>query len=199
MIGCQILDCGDRGVILTRATRARIAGNVITCCTQAGIQLVLSRAAVIDGNVIQKTVQRRETHAGHGIAAANSFDYVIVNNVASENGRWGIVASGGVGLWPQDGFPMSQRYVVANNICRANAAGGITIDPSTIDHGKPTGIIQDSFATVASNVCVANKGHGIHTIHAGYLAVCGNICDRNDEAGVAHRTRRGVRWSPTTW
>lgn len=186
VVGCRILNCSSRGVILTRATRARIAGNVITSCTQAGIQLVLSRAAVIDGNVIRKTVQRQDTHGGHGIAVANSFDYVIVNNEASENERWGIVASGGVGLSPDQGFPMSQRYVVENNVCRANAAGGITIDPSTVDPtGEPTGIIHDSFATVASNVCVANKGHGIHTIHAGYLAVRGNICDGNDTAGIA--------------
>ena len=129
VIGCQIRGCGSRGVIVTRATRARIAGNVITSCTQAGIQLVLSRAAVIDGNVIQMTIQRKGTNAGHGIGAANSLDYVIVNNVASENERWGIAASTGLGLWPKQ-YRMSQRYVVANNICRANAAGGITIDPT---------------------------------------------------------------------
>ena len=184
VIGCQILGCGNRGIILTRATRARIAGNVITCCTQAGIQLVKSRAAVIDGNVIQKTVQRPGTRGGHGIAAANSFDYVIVNNVASENERWGIVASGGVGIFPPQ-HPMSQRYVVANNVCRANATGGITIDPTLpedhLDHDQ----IQDSFATVASNVCVANGGAGIRTGHAGYLAVSGNICDGNEDAGIA--------------
>lgn len=185
VIGCQILGCGSRGIIPTRATRARIAGNVITSCTQAGIQLVKSRAAVIEGNVIQKTCQRSETRGGHGIAAANSFDYVIVNNVASENERWGIVASGGVGIFPPQ-HPMSQRYVVANNVCRANATGGITIDPTT-DHPDA---IQDSFATVASNVCVANQGHGIHTTHAGYLAVRGNICDGNERAGVAINSSR---------
>jgi Right handed beta helix region len=186
VIGCQILDCDSRGIILTRVTRARIAGNVITSCTQAGIQLVVSRA-VIDGNAIQKTIQRSNTLGGHGIAAANCFDYVIVNNVVGDNVRWGIVASGGVGLSPDEGYLMSRRYVVANNVCRANGAGGITIDPSTIDPttGEPTGVIHDSFATVASNVCVANKGHGIHTIHAGYLAVHGNICDANDDAGIA--------------
>src|SRR4029434_6072438 len=86
---------------------------------------------VIDANVIEKTCQRPETNGGHGIAAANSFDYVIVNNVVSQNVRWGIVASGGVGTSPEEGHPMSQRYVVANNVCRANAAGGITLDPST--------------------------------------------------------------------
>ncbi len=184
VIGCQILDCGDRGVILGRATRARIAGNVITCCTQAGIQVELSRGAVIDGNVIQKTVQRPGTHAGHGIAAANSFDYVIVNNVASENERWGVVASGGVGLWPPD-HPMSQRYVVANNVCRRNAAGGITIDPTLPEDHPNHDQIQDAFATVASNVCVANCGPGIRTGNAGYLAVRGNICDGNENDGVA--------------
>jgi hypothetical protein len=187
VIGCQILGCGSRGVILTRATRARIAGNVITSCTQAGIQLVKSRAAVIDGNVIHKTVQRPGTHGGHGIVAANSFDYVIVNNIASENDRWGIVASGGVGLWPQDGHPMSKRYVVANNVCRGNVVGGITIDPTAPPPGRDPEApapIQDSFATVASNVCVANQGPGIHTTHAGYLTVCGNICDCNDNAGI---------------
>jgi Right handed beta helix region len=191
VIGCQILDCGDRGVILDRATRARIAGNVITCCTQAGIQVGLSRGAVIDGNVIQKTVQRPGTHAGHGIAAANSFDYVIVNNVASENERWGIVASGGVGLWPPD-HPMSQRYVVANNLCRRNAAGGITIDPTLPEDHPNHDQIQDAFATVASNVCVANCGPGIRTGHAGYLAARGNICDGNENAGVAIVSSRYV-------
>jgi parallel beta-helix repeat protein len=184
VIGCQILGCGSRGVILTRATRARIAGNVITSCTQAGIQLLGSRAAVIDGNVIQKTVQKPGTHGGHGIAAANSFDYVIVNNVASENERWGIVASGGVGIWPPQ-HPMSQRYAVANNICRANAAGGITIDPTLPEDHPHHDQVQDSFATVAANVCVANSGPGIRTGHAGYLAVRGNICDGNENAGIA--------------
>jgi parallel beta-helix repeat protein len=192
VIGCQILDSGDRGVILSRTTRARVAGNVITACTGAGIQLALSRGAIIDGNVVQKTSQRRElTHGGHGIAAANSFDYVIVNNVASNNDGWGIVASGGIGLWPKDGFTMSQRYVVANNVCRDNVAGGITIDPTTPPpepppEGEPEEeVTQNSFATVASNVCVANGGPGIRISHAGYFAVRGNICDGNDKAGIA--------------
>jgi parallel beta-helix repeat protein len=184
VIGCQILCCGSRGVIVTRATRARIAGNVITSCKAVGIQLTVSRAAVIDGNVIRKTVHKRPTN-GHGIAAANSFDYVIVNNVTSENERWGIVASGGIGLWPDKGHLMSQRYVVANNVCRANAAGGITIDPTLPEDHPDHDQIQDSFATVASNVCVANHGAGIRTGHAGYLAVRGNICDGNDDAGIA--------------
>ena len=187
VIGCQILDCGSRGIILTRATRARIAGNIVTRCMQAGVQLVSSRSAVIDGNVIQDTKQEDDTNGGHGITVANCFDYVIVNNVAEENARWGIVASGGVGIFPDQGHPMSKRYVVANNICRKNCVGGITLDPSTRDPitGKPTGVIQDSFATVASNVCVGNKGNGIQTVHAGYLAVRGNICDANDNAGIA--------------
>jgi hypothetical protein len=181
VIGCRIVGCGSRGVVLTLATRARIAGNTIISCTQAGIQLVRSRTAVIDGNVIQKTLQREGTNGGHGIAVANSFDYVIVNNVAIENGRWGIVASGGVGLSPEEGYAMSQYFVVQNNVCRANAVGGITIDPSTTDdEGNPTGVIHDSFATVASNVCVGNYGRGIQTVHAGYVTVHGNICDSND-------------------
>jgi parallel beta-helix repeat protein len=196
VIGCEIRDCGSRGISLARTTQARIAGNVITCCTQAGIQLTLSRGAIIDGNVIQKTSQRELTHAGHGIAAANSFDYVIVNNVASDNQRWGIVASGGIGLWPKDGFTMSQRFVVANNVCRANVAGGITIDPTAPPEkdeppedeppdGELEEVTQDSFATIASNVCVANGGPGIRISHAGYLAVRGNICDGNERAGIA--------------
>jgi parallel beta-helix repeat protein len=185
VIGCRIHDCDGRGVSLTRATRARIAGNVITSCMQVGIQLVLSRGAVIDGNVVQSTRQRENTQGGHGISAANSFDYAIVNNVSSENVRWGIVASGGVGTSPEEGHAMSKRYVVANNICRANGAGGITLDPSTRDPvtGEPTGVIHDSFATVASNVCAGNTGHGIQTIHAGYVAVRGNICDGTSSAG----------------
>ena len=133
VVGCRIHDCDSRGVMLTRVTRARIAGNAISSCMQAGIQLVLSRAAVIDGNVVQDIRQRDETTGGHGIGAANSFDYAIVNNVVSGNARWGIVASGGVGTSPEEGHPMSKRYVVANNICRANTAGGITLDPSTRD------------------------------------------------------------------
>ena len=178
VIGCRIVGCGSRGVVLTLATRARIAGNTIIGCTQVGIQLVRSRTAVIDGNVIQETVQKKDTTAGHGIAVANSFDYVIVNNVASDNDRWGIVASGGVGLPPDE--TMSQYFVVQNNICRGNAVGGITIDPSTRDDGHPTEVIHPSFATVASNVCVGNHGRGIQTVHAGYVAVHGNICDSND-------------------
>src|SRR4029453_17010189 len=137
----------------------------------------------IDGNVIQMTIQRKGTNSGHGIGAANSLDYVIVNNVASENERWGIAASSGLGLWPKQ-YRMSQRYVVANNVCRANAAGGITIDPTLPKDHPDHDQIQDSFATVASNVCVANHGPGIHTTHAGYLAVSGNICDGNDNAGI---------------
>jgi hypothetical protein len=161
---------------------------------QAGIQLVLSRAAVIDGNVVQGTRQRENTQGGHGISAANSFDYAIVNNVSSENVRWGIVASGGVGTSPEEGHAMSKRYVVSNNICRANGDGGITLDPSTRDPvtGEPTGVIHDSFATVASNVCADNTGAGIHTIHAGYVAVHGNVCDGalssgkdSESAGIA--------------
>ena len=181
--GCQISDCASRGIFIGRATRARIVGNVITRCTQAGIQLGLSRYAVIDGNVVEETCQRKGTTAGHGISAANSFDYAIINNAVSKNARWGIVASGGIGLTPEEGFPMSQRYVVANNICRANVSGGITIDPSTRDHGEPTGIIHDSFATVAANVCAGNTGAGIHSIHAGYVAVQGNICDGANSKG----------------
>ena len=166
---------------LSLATRARIAGNTIISCTQAGIHLVRSRTAVIDGNVIRSTAQRIGTNAGHGIVVANSFDYVIVNNTSIGNDRWGIVASGGVGLSPEEGFAMSQYFVVQNNICRDNAVGGITIDPSTRDdEGHPTGVIHDSFATVASNVCVGNHGRGIQTVHAGYVAVHGNICDSND-------------------
>jgi hypothetical protein len=183
--GCQIHGCGSRGVFIGRATRARIVGNVVTRCTQAGIQLVLSRSAVIDGNVVEETRQRDDTTAGHGIAAANSFDYAIINNVVSKNARWGIVASGGIGLSPDEGYAMSQRYVVANNLCRANVSGGITLDPSTRDPytGEPTGVIHNSFATVASNVCAGNTGAGIHTIHAGYVAVRGNICDGTNSAG----------------
>jgi parallel beta-helix repeat protein len=80
---------------------------------------------------------------------------------------------------------MSQRYVVANNVCRLNAAGGITIDPTLpMDHPDHDQI-QDSYATVASNTCAANHGPGIHTTHAGYLAVHGNICDGNDDAGIS--------------
>jgi len=184
--GCQVRSCGSRGIILTHTTRARVAGNVVTSCTAAGIQVIVSRAAVIDGNVIEKTLQKPGTNNGHGIAVANSFDYVIVNNVASDNERWGINASGGVGLWPPL-HPMSQRYVVANNVCRGNAVGGITIDPTTGDHPE---LIQDSFATVASNVCVLNQGPGIHTTHAGYLTVRGNICDGNKGAGVAITSSR---------
>lgn len=185
VIGCRIHDCDSRGVSLNRATRARIAGNVVTSCMQAGIQLVLSRGAVIDGNVVQGTRQRGDTQAGHGISVANSFDYAIVNNVSSENVRWGIVASGGVGTSPEEGHAMSKRYVVANNICRANGSGGITLDPSTRDPvtGEPTHEIHDSFATVASNVCAGNTGHAIQTIHAGYVAVRGNICDGTSSAG----------------
>jgi hypothetical protein len=59
--------------------------------------------------------------------------------------------------------------------------GGITIDPSTRDDQEtPTRVIHDSFATVASNVCVGNHGRGIQTMHAGYVAVHGNVCDSND-------------------
>jgi len=183
--GCQISDCDSRGIFIGRVTRARIVGNVITRCTQAGIQLGLSRFAVIDGNVVEATRQRKGTTAGHGISAANSFDYAIINNIVSKNARWGIVASGGIGLTPEEGYPMSQRYVVANNICRANVSGGITLDPSTRDPytHEPTGIIHNSFATVASNVCTGNTGAGIHTIHAGYVAVRGNICDGTNSAG----------------
>ena len=185
VVDCRIHDCDGRGVMLTRVTRARIAGNAIASCMQVGIQLVLSRSAVIDGNVIQGTRQRENTQGGHGISVANSFDYAIVNNVSSENVRWGIVASGGVGTSPEEGHAMSKRYVVANNICRANGDGGITLDPSTRDPvtGEPTGVIHDSFATVASNVCAGNTGHGIQTIHAGYVAVRGNICDGTSSAG----------------
>ena len=32
---------------------------------------------------------------------------------------------------------------------------------------------------------MGNRGPGIRTDHAGYLAVRGNICDCNDDAGVA--------------
>jgi parallel beta-helix repeat protein len=181
VIGCRIIGCGSRGILLTRATRARIAGNTIISCTQAGIQLVRSRTVVIDGNVIKDTIKRNNTTAGHGISVAASFDYVIVNNAAIDNGRWGIVASGGVGPSPDVGVAMSRYFVVQNNICRGNAVGGITIDPSTRDTDEiPTGIIHDSFATVASNVCVGNHGRGIQTMHAGYVAVHGNICDSND-------------------
>jgi len=193
VIGCRIVGCGSRGVILTLATRARIAGNTIISCTQAGIQLVRSRTAVIDGNVIQRTIQRKGTTAGHGIAVANSFDYVIGNNAAIENDRWGIVASGGVGLSPEEGFAMSRYFVVQNNICRDNAVGGITIDPSTKDdEGNPTGVIHDSFATVASNICVGNHGRGIQTMHAGYVSVHGNICDHNDNIGNDHNDGIGI-------
>ncbi|MDJ0667762.1 MAG: right-handed parallel beta-helix repeat-containing protein [Desulfobacterales bacterium] len=181
VVGCQILDCSGRGINLNRVTQARIAGNAITSCVQVGIQLVLSRAAVIKENVIHKTVQKPGTKGGHGIKSDNSFDIVIADNVASENERWGIVASGGSGNWPPR-HPMSQRCIVAHNVCRANDAGGITIDPTAVDHSE---IIQDSFATVASNICAANQGHGIHTTHAGYLTVRGNICDGNKKAGIA--------------
>lgn len=181
--GCRIFDCASRGIFIGRATRARIVGNVIIRCTQAGIQLGLSRSVVIDGNVVEATRQRLHTTAGHGISAANSFDYAIINNVVSKNARWGIVASGGIGLTPEEGYPMSHHYVVANNVCRANVSGGITLDPSTRDTGEPTGVIHDSFATVACNVCAGNTGAGIHTIHAGYVAVHGNICDGTNSAG----------------
>jgi len=183
VVGCRIHDCDSRGVMLTRVTRARIAGNTISSCMQAGIQLVLSRAAVIDGNVVQHICQRDETTGGHGISAANSFDYTIVNNIVSGNARWGIVASGGVGTSPEEGHPMSKRYTVANNICRANTSGGITLDPSTRDGEEPTGVIHDSFATVAGNVCADNTGAGIHTIHAGYVTVHGNVCDGTLSSG----------------
>jgi hypothetical protein len=33
VIGCRIDDCGSRGVLLARATRARIVGNTIISCT----------------------------------------------------------------------------------------------------------------------------------------------------------------------
>ena len=181
VIGCRIVGCGSRGVLVTRSTRARIAGNTIISCTQAGIQLVRSCTAVIDGNVIKQTIKRKGTTAGHGIGVAASFDYVIVNNAAIDNGRWGIVASGGVGPAPEVGLAMSKYFVVQNNICRGNAVGGITIDPSTRDADEnPTGVIHDSFATVASNVCVGNHGRGIQTMHAGYVTVHGNVCDSND-------------------
>jgi parallel beta-helix repeat protein len=189
VIDCTILDCDSRGIHLTRATRARIAGNVITSCTQAGIQLGKCRAAFIDGNVVRNTVQRPGTNGGHGIGVANSFDYVIVNNEASENARWGIAASAGVGNWPPD-HSMSQRYVVANNVCRSNASGGITIDPTLPEDHPDHDQIQDSFATVASNICATNFGPGIHTTHAGYLAVRGNVCDRNQKAGIAISSSR---------
>jgi parallel beta-helix repeat protein len=181
VIGCRIVGCGSRGVLLTRATRARIAGNTIISCTQAGIQLVRSRTAVIDGNVIKETIKREGTTAGHGIGVSASFDYIIVNNAAIDNDRWGIVASGGVGPSSEVDVVMSRYFVVQNNICRGNAVGGITIDPSTRDDDEiPTGIIHDSFATVASNVCVGNHGRGIQTMHAGYVTVHGNVCDSND-------------------
>lgn len=181
VIGCRIVNCGNRGVIMSRATRARIAGNTIIHCEQAGIQLFRCRTAVIDGNVIRETIRQGDTTAGHGIDVAASFDYIIVNNMAINNGRWGIVASGAVGPSPQPPAEMSKYFVVQNNICRANAVGGITIDPSTrFDKDTPTEIIYDSFATVASNVCMGNHGRGIQTMHAGYVAVHGNICDSND-------------------
>jgi parallel beta-helix repeat protein len=197
--GCRIVGCGSRGIVMSLATRARIVGNTVIDCTQAGIQLVRCRAAVIDGNVVQKTVQKKGTTAGHGISVSSSFDYVITNNVVSENGRWGIVASGGVGPSDQDRV-MSKCFVVQNNICRGNAVGGITIDPSTRDAGgNPTGVIHDSFATVASNVCVGNHGRGIQTMHAGYVAVHGNVCDSNDNVegddisdGIGVIASRGV-------
>jgi parallel beta helix pectate lyase-like protein len=179
--GCRIADCGGRGVIITRATRARVAANVITSCTSAGIQLLVSRDAVIDGNMIEKTQQKENTHGGHGIAAAHCFDYVIVNNVVNESWRWGIVAAGGLGAFSQD-HEMSKRYVVANNVCRGNRDGGITIDP-TVASDRNT--IQPSFATVAANVCVGNTGHGIQATHAAYVSLRGNICDGNENAGIA--------------
>ncbi len=189
VIGCRIFHCGGRGVMVTRATRARIADNVVRNCTAVGIQILVSRAAVIDGNVIEETLQRPNTHSGHGIDAANCFDYVIADNVASGNARWGIVASGAAGIFPPD-VAMSQRFVVAHNVCRSNKVGGITIDPTLPTEHEHHDQIQDSFATVASNVCVGNEGHGIHTTHAGYLAVRGNICDCNVESGIAVNASR---------
>ena len=188
VIGCRVFDCGGRGIIVTRATRARIAGNVVSSCTSAGIQLLISRNAVIDGNTVEKTAQKGDTHNGHGIAAAHAFDYVITNNVVNDSARWGIVAAGGLGAFSQD-HPMSKRYVVANNVCRGNRDGGITIDP-TVASDRNT--VQESFATVASNVCVSNDGHGIQATHAAYVAVRGNVCDGNTNAGIAIISSRHV-------
>jgi hypothetical protein len=207
VIGCRIVGCGSRGVLLTRATRARIVGNIIITCTQAGIQLVRSRTVVIDGNVIRETVQREGTTAGHGISVAASFDYVIVNNASLDNGRWGIVASGGVGPSAEAGVAMSQYFVVQNNICRGNTVGGITIDPSTRDDQEtPTGVIHDSFATVASNVCVGNHGRGIQTCTQDMsrctaisaIATITSSTTPTTAATASESSRRGTRWSPTT-
>jgi parallel beta-helix repeat protein len=85
---------------------------------------------------------------------------------------------------------MSQRYIVANNVCRSNTAGGITIDPTLPEDHPDHDQIQDSFATLASNTCAANQGPGIHTTHAGYLTVRGNICDSNDKAGISITSSR---------
>ena len=202
--GCRIVGCGSRGILVARATRARIVGNTIISCTQAGIQLVRSRTAVIDGNVVKETIRREGTTAGHGISVAASFDYVIANNTAIDNRRWGIVASGGVGPSPEVGVVMSQYFVVQNNICRGNAVGGITIDPSTRDEdATPPGSFTIRLpplprTSVSETTGAAFKPCTRDTSRSTPIYAIATTTSRAPTAatGLAS-SRRGTQWSPT--
>ena len=180
VIGCRIVGCGSRGVVLTRATRARIAGNTIISCTQAGIQLVRSRTAVIDGNVIQKTARR-------DVPTAGTASPLRTPSTTSSSTTWRARTIGGASSPRAESGSRRRRASPCRSTswCRTTSAAPIpwaasrSIRPPGTKR-NPTGVIHDSFATVASNVCVGNHGRGIQTIHAGYVAVHGNVCDNND-------------------
>ena len=95
---------------------------------------------------------------------------------------------------------MSKRYMVANNICRANTAGGITLDPSTRDgeesHRRDPRFVCDRCLQRLRG----QHGRGIQTIHAATspcTATSATAADTSgndsESAGIAI-SYRGTRW-----
>jgi parallel beta-helix repeat protein len=194
----HVEDCCESGLTLGRVNGARVEACLFTSCRN-GIQVASSRDVVV--SAVTATNNRR-----HGIAFRFSYDWHVHNCVVKRNGGgerdqaklrgWGIAAGGG----PEKRIPNSD-FTITNNICEANYAGGITLDPTIADDPDTPGEDESAKvlpqrARVSGNVCRGRRGgkslggddpfgtHGVHVRNSSDVVVTDNVCHDNHNSGI---------------
>lgn len=150
-----------------------------------GIWFNISRSITVDHCVVDTTGVTVSN--SQGIADFYSYGSRITNNYVRNTKFGGICIGGGTST-----LAVARKWVIANNVCEANANHGITIDPT-----KSTALYtsQICYGTITGNVCeangfVASNGNGIYVHNAAEVTVTGNECANNFWSGVVLDGRR---------
>lgn len=149
------------------ATDNRIQGNVVYRCATHGILLwAVSESTIITENICFE-------NDGYGIfleklgEEGRCVNHVVANNVARNNGAYGIVLQAAV------------NCIIEGNQCNANGEDGIAVDSTNGPAARNV---------LSSNVCEENARYGIHIGPGSRNTILGrNMLSRNQAAELNDR------------